>query len=349
MLVPCAAATQCTSLLSEEPVDNRELVVPGQQAGVVDPTKPETGPTTEPGVAGVLARLGGCATWSTLRCAVTQSALRQAVADGSVVRLRRGRYVLPSVSEHRRAAHARSAVVSHLSAALAHGWPVLRRPARPAMTVPRNRKVGREQRRGVSITYRDLTTRERADGITSPLRTVLDCALKLPFDQALAVADSALRSGDVDRRELAHAARALRGTGSSRARHVAAVADGRAANPFESALRAIALGVAGLRFTPQLVIADAGLFAKVDLGDPLARVVLEAEGFEFHGTRDGLERDCRRYTELVMHGWRVLRYTWDDVVHRPDWVRWTLEVLVAELTGTAVPPQPQEERRAVPA
>ena len=75
----------------------------------------------------------------------------------------------------------------------------------------------------------------------------------------------------------------------------------------------------------------------------------EAEGFEFHGRKDGLERDCRRYTELVMNGWRVLRYTWDDVLNRPEWVLWTMQVLVAELAGTSAPPQPMEERRAVPA
>lgn len=66
------------------------------------------------------------------------------------------------------------------------------------------------------VTYRDVSTAERRDGITSAVRTVLDCALKLPFDQALAVADSALRSGDVGRHELIQAATALRGPGSSR-------------------------------------------------------------------------------------------------------------------------------------
>jgi hypothetical protein len=36
-----------------------------------------------------------------------------------------------------------------------------------------------------------------ADGVTDPVRTVIDCARDLPFDEALAVADSALRSGKV--------------------------------------------------------------------------------------------------------------------------------------------------------
>ncbi len=207
----------------------------------------------------------------------------------------------------------------------------------------------RSQRSGLSVSWRDCTAPERATGITSPLRTVLDCAIKLPFDQALVIADSALRSGNVDRDELIAAAGRLHGPGAPRARRVAARADPRSANPFESALRAIALGVPELHLTPQLEVAEIGLYARVDLGDRRLRVALEAEGFEFHGRKDGLERDCRRYTELVMNGWRVLRYTWDDVLNRPEWVLWTMQVLVAELAGTSAPPQPMEERRAVPA
>jgi hypothetical protein len=44
-------------------------------------------------------------------------------------------------------------------------------------------------------------------GVTGPLRTVVDCARVLPFDSALAVADSALRSGNVRRADLTRAAR----------------------------------------------------------------------------------------------------------------------------------------------
>ena len=63
----------------------------------------------------------------------------------------------------------------------------------------------------------------------------------LAFDEALAVADSALRSGAVTAEELRSASARLRGTGSRAARLVAQYADHRAANPFESVLRALAL------------------------------------------------------------------------------------------------------------
>lgn len=297
----------------------------------------------------VLTQLGGCATWSELRQQVTWSGLSSAARRGEVVRLSRGRYALPQVEEHRKAAHRHTAVVSHLSAAVAHGWAVKWPPRQPWLTVPRNRKMPRSARRGLRVTYRDVSPRERARGVTGFVRTVVDCALKLPFDEALAVADSALRAGDVTHGQLLAAAAAVRGPGSGRARRVAAAADGRAANPFESCLRAIALEVEGLDLRPQVQVAEAGLFATVDLGDVSRRVALEAEGFEFHGTRAGLERDCRRYTELTIYGWRVLRYTWQDVMYRPEWVRWTIETLVAELDGRAPGRPPTEVRRAMPA
>jgi hypothetical protein len=48
-----------------------------------------------------------------------------------------------------------------------------------------------------------------------------------------------------------------------------------------------------------------------------AGIVLEADGFEFHGTREGLVADCWWYDELVALGWRVLRPGWVlDVVRR---------------------------------
>lgn len=296
-------------------------------------------------VADVLAQLGGVASWTQLHPHVPDRALAASVRSGEVLRVARGRYALPSTEEHRRVALRHSAVLSHLSAAVVHGWAVKWPPRQPWVTVPRHRKMAR--RRDVHVTYRDLSPRERARGVTGFVRTVVDCALKLPFDEALAVADSALRAGDVTQAQLQRAAATLRGPGAPRAGRVLLLADGRAANPFESVLRATVLDVPGISVRPQLQVADSGCFATVDLGDAVRRVAIEAEGFERHGTRAGLQRDCRRYTELATCGWRLLRYTWHDVMYRPAWVRWTVEALLAELDGRVRPTPPREDRRAV--
>jgi very-short-patch-repair endonuclease len=297
-------------------------------------------------VSEVVAQHGGAATWAQLRVHVSERALAHAVEEQRVRKLIRGRYVLPTADRDRRAGAVHTAVVSHLSAAVAHGWAVKWAPVEPWLTVLRNRNLPAARRRGLQVAYRDLSDRERRRGVTGFLRTVVDCALKLPFDEALCVADSALRAGDVTSGQLADAAQILRGPGAPRARRVLAAADGRAANPFESCLRAIALDLPGLALVPQHLVADSGCYATVDLADPVRRVALEAEGFDNHGTRRALERDCRRYTELATCGWRLLRYTWHDVMYRPGWVRWTIEATMAERDGLPRPRPPREDRRA---
>ena len=154
------------------------------------------------------------------------------------------------------------------------------------------------------------------------------CGRRLPFDEALAIADSALRDG-FPRQSLLDLSAAARGPGSARLRRVAALADGRAANPFESVLRALSLEVPGLEVEPQVHIrGDLDLSARSDLVDRRLRVVLEADSFEWHGDRAALRRDARRYDRLVANGWLVLRFAWEDVMHDQDWVRAVMRATV---------------------
>ena len=46
-----------------------------------------------------------------------------------------------------------------------------------------------------------------------------------------------------------------------------------------------------------------------------ARLVVELDGWQAHGTRDAFERDRRRDRALTLAGYRVLRFTWREVVH----------------------------------
>lgn len=296
-------------------------------------------------VAEVLRRLGGCATWSELREHVSERRLGAAHRRGAIVRSARGRYSLVEVEEQKAVAAALTSTLSHLSAAVAHGWKVKTVPEVAWVTVRRNRKLGSD-RDGIRVFWAELSATERAAGVTAPVRTVLDCARVLPFDEALAVADSALRDGAVTREELLDAAARTRGPGATRARRVAREADGRAANPFESVLRALCLDV-GLRLTPQLVVRHPGLFAIVDLGSEELRLAVEAEGHETHGTRAGLRRDCRRHTDLAVWAWASLRFTYEDVMFDQDRTRWALRSWLDVHEGrTPETPPPRVHRRA---
>ncbi|HVX54196.1 MAG TPA: hypothetical protein VHA72_06835, partial [Nocardioides sp.] len=93
-----------------------------------------------------------------------------------------------------RAAAELTGIRSHLSAAQAWVRKVKTPPDKAWVSVGRHRKLTALQQRRHHVVYADVGAGEVIAGITSPSRTVLDCAKRLPFDEALAVADSALRT-----------------------------------------------------------------------------------------------------------------------------------------------------------
>lgn len=129
-----------------------------------------------------------------------------------------------------------------------------------------------------------------------------------------------MRRGAVELDELRAAAEQVRGKGAAQARSVARHASPLSTNPFESMLRAAAIE-AGLDVAPQVPITIGGVVVHPDVVDRQRRVVLEADSWEFHTSREAHARDCWRYTMLVVLGWRVLRFTWRQVMHDPDYVR----------------------------
>jgi very-short-patch-repair endonuclease len=246
------------------------------------------------------------------------------VQAGDIVCVGPGRYAF---AVRHAEAQALDGVVSHLSAALHWGWAVKWPPDRQWVTVARSRHIAAARREAVHLVYADLGV-DVVDGVTSPLRTAIDCARRLPFDEALAIADSALRAGHVTKDELVQAASRVRGRAAAECRRVAAGATEKAANPFESVLRAIALEFA-FDLEPQLPVVVDGQTYFPDLVEASRGFVLEADSWRFHASQQGHARDCRRYNALAMAGWLVLRFTWDQVMQSPDYVRGVLAALAS--------------------
>ncbi|NUS40574.1 MAG: type IV toxin-antitoxin system AbiEi family antitoxin domain-containing protein [Terrabacter sp.] len=277
----------------------------------------------------LVAQLGGVCSWSDLRACASARRVRKATAQGLLVRVSRGRYTLPGLDAARALATRAGATASHTTAALHWGWGVKWAPAEPHVTLPRGRKLRAHARSGVVRHWRTLAQGDVVDGwVTSKVRTVVDCCLDLPFDEALAVADSALRSG-VQLADVVPAAAALPPRQRRRVGRVLLHADHRAANPFESVLRAICLSVKGLTVVPQHVVKARGFYARVDLADADLMIVIEAESLEFHADAAALQHDCRRYTGLGARGWVVLRFTWSEVMTQPHYVREALTMTAA--------------------
>ena len=266
--------------------------------------------------------LGGVARWNEIECLVTRGELDAALAAGEVFRVRRGVYALKDIREARALAERLGGTVSHLSAAIEHGWKVKHPPAKPTITLARNRSLPEEE---VEVHWRDLTVLQTYRGLMRPVATVIECARAYPYDVALSVADSALRERAVTTEQLVKAAEASPRTGRAKALRVARTADGRAANPFESCARAIAADVVGLAVEPQVWLDGVG---RVDLCDCELGIVVECESFAFHSDAQSLGRDVRRYTSCARRGLVVVRFTWDEVMFEPAYCRQALQDVV---------------------
>lgn len=279
-------------------------------------------------VAEALARLGGVATRSQLLRCVGRWDLERAVRDGHMLHPARDRYTLPSADEAVRIAHEVSGVLCLTSAALHHGWAVKEIPERPHVSFRRNRKLTPGQSRLVEPHRHDLTREDICDGIvTTKEVTLTQCLRSLPYDEALVVADSAARAGDLA--VLARVGATASGRGAARIRERVTEARADAANAFESVLRAIANAVDGLAVEPQRLITSVRPWARPDLVDEELRIAIEADSFEWHGDRRALRRDARRYDLLVVDGWIVLRFAWEDVMFDQEFVRGILVSAVA--------------------
>ncbi|WP_310528496.1 DUF559 domain-containing protein [Nocardioides sp.] len=256
-----------------------------------------------------LTRLGGIATAGELVGLTSRKRLRRAVTAGRIVHVSRSRYALPSPEEAEAVALSIDGHLRLLSAAAHWGWkvkwaaqwPQIQVAVKPAALLDASLAIGRLPRA-------DL------DGwATSRVRTVLDCAAELPFDEALAVADSALRSGEVTRDQLEAA---MRADTSVAVRRVVEHASPLAANPFESVLRALLIE-AGISVVPQWATTIDGVTYHPDLADPIHGIAIEANSWAHHAAKADHDADCIRYNALVTGGWIVLRFTWEQVMFSP--------------------------------
>jgi very-short-patch-repair endonuclease len=293
-----------------------------------------------------LEEMGGFATRAALLAAgVSRHRLSAAVDNRRVVRLRRGVYGLglpDGVSRLRAAAVTLRAVVSHDAAAVLWGLEVAHEPAQ-RVTVPRDHSgVAFE---GVKVSRADVGRTEVRDGlrVTSIVRTLLDCAAVLPLDQAVVVVDSALRQKLVTLAELTVAGNAVRGRHATRVRRVVRLADPRCESVLESLLRVLLVSAGLAPDKSQYVVRGAHVtVGRVDFVYLKARLVVEADGFEFHRERADYRRDRRRANACCRLDWSLLRFSWEDVRFDPDYV---VDAVRVELSK---PPRRQRTMRRLP-
>lgn len=283
-------------------------------------------------VEDALRALGGVARWKQLRGHVGWRAIKHARRDGRV-EFRDGAYHLTGTGQDRVAAGRLRGVRSHSTAAEHWGLAVPPTGRIIVLTVPSNAHRDNIPA-DVRLRYRDLHPDEVDGDVTTPLQTAVDCLRDEPLRVALSVGDSALREEMVAHDQLEVALRGRGGPRSALGLRRLAMLDARAANAFESSGRAILLeaGIAG--FEPQVTIRHAGQWVgRVDLAHRALRIVVECDGFETHGGKEAFVKDLVRFTLLVSGGWRPLRFTWEQVMFRPEWVLERVRDVLGEASG----------------
>ena len=278
-------------------------------------------------VVALLQRQGGLARRrDLLRCGLTRWRL-DALVDAGALRVVRGD-VLSAVVDAADDEVVRAAVVgldgvaSHSTAARVWGIDLLHDDPGCHVTVARGRS--RAAWPDVTVHRRRLAVEEtRVVGglrVTSPLRSVLDLSLTQPLAPAAVSTDSALRAGLVSRWALRHACVGLAaGQDRSRVARVVRVVDPRSGSVLESVCRVLFVEAGLPAPVSQFEVRgpDGRLLGRVDFAWPAHRLVVETDGYASHADRSRYRADRRRTNALVLEGWRVLRFSWEDVVHDP--------------------------------
>jgi very-short-patch-repair endonuclease len=254
---------------------------------------------------------------------LTRDAVKHRVRHGRLTPLHRGVYLVgPNETPLTRLMAATlacgpEAVLSHHAAAALHGFG--REAAVIDVTVrsgqPRTRRGLRVHR--AKLGDEDVTTREGIP-VTTPARTITDLAKTTARRELGRAVEEALIQRCIDTDTLTRAvdeaagrrgARALRATAQTRDPQITR-------SEAERRLKRL-IEQAGLE-RPETNRRVGGY--EVDAVWRSRRLVVEVDGYAFHGGRAAFERDRRKDALLTASGWRVIRVTWRQLVDEPHLV-----------------------------
>jgi predicted transcriptional regulator of viral defense system len=259
--------------------------------------------------------------------------LARRVQTGHLVAVGKGLYVQPGVMAAERttllaATHALDAIASHQSAARLHELDGVG-SSNITVTVP----VRKCNRFGPVIVHQ-LTDLEEGDvtvirGIptTDPKRTIIDLAAVIGSTRLATILDEAHRRRLTSYEEVAVLLESLARRGKPGVTKLRSVLKPRlegfvvSESALETRLHAL-ISRAGLppptaQFRPPWLKSVNG---RVDLAYVDERLIVEGDSRRWHGTPESFQADRHRDNLAQLAGWRILRFTWEDITRRPSYV-----------------------------
>ena len=222
----------------------------------------------------------------------------------------------------------RQYVLSHVSAALWWGAPLLKLPQKIWVSHPsptaRTRGVARVSRGRAQECSQAIL--HRGTHVTTPLQTAVDCAMTLPVLDALCIIDYLLNQRLVTLAELGGTLGQLSGRGARTAREVARFMSDKSESPAETIARYRMMCWGFVMPQEQVSIwAGAGMYRPDFVWENL-KIILEVDGLvKYDGTHGDpvrvIQQEKRRQRDLEQLGYRVIRVQWEDVMKRPHHLR----------------------------
>ena len=211
-------------------------------------------------------------------------------------------------------------VVSHRTAAVLHGLPLPDAAGGVAEVITGR---GRASSNGLVAHATRIGDEEIVSRgpirLTSPRRTATDCLASLPQDAALDLWAWLTTRKIVDVHDLRTAIAARRFcTGTPRLVTIERIVAGGAVNLAELAVHRLLEDAGITGWEGGVTVTDAGgVIGDVDILFHRAKLIIEIDGYGAHSSRVAFVVDRRRQNRLVVAGYTVLRFTWDDIRHRP--------------------------------
>ena len=216
------------------------------------------------------------------------------------------------------------AVASHTTAAALYRMPVVADATEHAITPRAMKRLSDLRPHRIALDPLDTTTLGRGGpALTTPGRTVLDCLRRSSADDAERLLAWAMTRGVVSRELVRDAALdGFERWGTPVLREVLRRTNGGALSEAERLLHEVLRsgGVTGWRANAPVDDAAGRRIAVVDVLFERQRLVVEVDGWAAHSGKEAFQNDRTRQNRLVAAGYTVLRFTWADLVERPEQV-----------------------------
>jgi hypothetical protein len=174
------------------------------------------------------------------------------------------------------------------------------------------------------------------DGLrfTRRVEALLDSLVVLGSGAAEDLLDAALQKRLITPAEFEVAAMSRRGRGKRGAELLAGLVERAMTGSRSEAEQRMAALLKRSRtgpWVPNHPVRDASgrIVAEIDFAHEGLRIAIEVDGRAHHSDRRSFERDRERQNHLVLQGWLILRFTWEQITQRPQ------EVIAAVLAAVA--------------